>query len=31
MYVDNNKTILVDADGVMLDWVYAFRGWMDRH
>ena len=31
MYVDNNKTILVDADGVLLDWVYAFRGWMDRH
>ena len=31
MYVDNNKTILVDADGVLLDWVYSFRGWMDRH
>lgn len=31
MYVDNNKTILVDADGVMLDWVYSFRGWMNRH
>ena len=31
MYVDNNKTILVDADGVLLDWLYAFRGWMSRH
>lgn len=31
MYVDNKKTILVDADGVMLDWVYSFRGWMARH
>jgi FMN phosphatase YigB (HAD superfamily) len=31
MYVDNEKTILVDADGVLLDWVYSFRGWMDRH
>jgi FMN phosphatase YigB (HAD superfamily) len=31
MYVDNKKTILVDADGVMLDWVYSFRAWMDRH
>ena len=31
MYVDPNKTILVDADGVLLDWVYSFRGWMARH
>ena len=31
MYVDPNKTILVDADGVLLDWVYSFRGWMSRH
>jgi len=31
MYVDNQKTILVDADGVLLDWVYSFRGWMARH
>lgn len=31
MYVDPKKTILVDADGVLLDWVYSFRGWMDRH
>jgi len=31
MYVDNEKTILVDADGVLLDWLYSFRGWMDRH
>ena len=31
MYVDNEKTILVDADGVMLDWVYSYSAWMDRH
>lgn len=31
MYVDPNKTILTDADGVLLDWVYSFRGWMARH
>lgn len=31
MYVDNEKTILVDADGVMLDWVYSYTAWMDRH
>ena len=31
MYVDNNKTILTDVDGVLLDWVYSFRSWMDRH
>lgn len=31
MYVDPNKTILTDVDGVLLDWLYAFRGWMDRH
>jgi len=31
MYVDNQKTILVDADGVLLDWVYSFRGWMARN
>jgi len=31
MYTDNEKTILVDADGVLLDWVYSFRCWMDRH
>lgn len=31
MYADPNKTILVDADGVLLDWVYSFRAWMNRH
>jgi len=31
MYTNNQKTILVDADGVLLDWVYSFRAWMDRH
>ena len=31
MYADPNKTILVDADGVMLDWLYSFRAWMSRH
>jgi hypothetical protein len=31
MLADPNKTILVDADGVLLDWVYSYRGWMHRH
>jgi len=31
MYADRNKTILVDADGVLLDWVYSYKGWMNRH
>lgn len=25
------KVILVDCDGVLLDWEYAFGNWMDRH
>jgi len=31
MYTDPTKTILVDADGVLLDWMYAFHSWMARH
>lgn len=31
MFVDNEKVICVDCDGVLLDWVYAFSCWMDRH
>lgn len=27
----NEKVILTDADGVLLDWAYAFTQWMDRH
>jgi hypothetical protein len=26
-----NKVILVDADGVLLDWLYSFDNWMARH
>ena len=26
-----NKTILVDCDGVLLDWEYSFHAWMCRH
>jgi hypothetical protein len=26
-----NKTILVDADGVLLNWEYAFCCWMEQH
>lgn len=31
IYADPNKTILVDCDGVLLDWEYAFDAWMYRH
>ena len=31
MYVNKNKTILVDCDGVLLDWEYSFHAWMCRH
>lgn len=31
MYANSEKTILVDADGVLLDWVYSYSAWMDRH
>mgnify|MGYP001066183795 CR=1 FL=1 len=27
----NNKVILTDCDGVLLDWEYAFHAWMKRH
>lgn len=27
----NEKVILTDVDGVLLDWVYAFTQWMERH
>jgi FMN phosphatase YigB (HAD superfamily) len=30
-YATKDKTILVDCDGVLLDWEYAFHGWMTRH
>jgi FMN phosphatase YigB (HAD superfamily) len=31
IYVEPDKTILVDCDGVLLDWEYAFHAWMTRH
>jgi len=31
MYVDNEKVILTDCDGVLLDWEYSFNVWMHRH
>lgn len=30
-YATPEKTILVDCDGVLLDWEYAFHSWMTRH
>jgi len=27
----SDKVILVDVDGVLLDWEYAFTGWMEKH
>ena len=27
----NEKVILTDVDGVLLDWLYAFSCWMERH
>lgn len=31
MYVDKEKVILTDCDGVLLDWEYSFNVWMHRH
>jgi len=31
IHVKENKTILTDCDGVLLDWEYAFDAWMQRH
>lgn len=31
IYATPEKTILVDCDGVLLDWEYAFHSWMTRH
>ena len=31
IYATPEKTILVDCDGVLLDWEYAFEAWMYRH
>jgi FMN phosphatase YigB (HAD superfamily) len=31
MNQQNQKLILVDADGVILDWEYAFSVWMEEH
>lgn len=31
MYVRKDKVILVDVDGCLLDWEYAFAAWADRH
>ena len=31
IYAIPEKTILVDCDGVLLDWEYAFHAWMTRH
>ena len=30
-YKNLDKLILVDADGVLLDWEYAFNIWMQEH
>ena len=27
----NDKVILTDADGVILNWEYAFTCWMEQH
>lgn len=27
----NNKLILTDCDGVLLDWIYSFDQWMKKH
>lgn len=30
MYIDKNKVILIDCDGVVLDWEFAFHTWMEQ-
>jgi hypothetical protein len=29
MHATNDKVILTDCDGVLLDWEYSFSSWMD--
>ena len=31
MVLEMDKKIIVDCDGVLLDWAYAFDVWMGEH
>ena len=31
MINNTNKVILTDVDGVLLNWEYAFKCWMEQH